>query len=103
MPVVDIDFIPERDVLVTFRRWSSKGSLKDFIHKCSPTGLYEKKYTSVAKLPLERIALFGRQILEALSFMQARGYPYGHLHCGNVIVEEGACWYDSTPGPLPAR
>lgn len=102
MPVVDVDFIPERDVLVTFRRWSSKGSLKDFMHKTSPNGLYEKKYASVAKLSPERIALFGRQILEGLIFMRERGYPYGHLHSGNVIVEDGACWcvsYSSRAAP----
>jgi hypothetical protein len=67
--VLDIDFIPERDVLVTFRRFAPKGSLKDFIHKTSPSGVYDKKYASIAKLPLERIALFGRQILEVFQVL----------------------------------
>ncbi len=58
--------------------------------------------------------MFGRQILEVwattscavfnykilnkvnhsqgLSFLQSKGFPYGHLHTGNVIMDEGAIY-----------
>ena len=33
------------------------------------------------------IALAGRQLLEAMVFLQDRGFPYGHLHSGNIMVD----------------
>lgn len=36
----------------------------------------------------------GRQILEALLFLRERGFPaHGHLHSGNVILQNGVARY----------
>ena len=77
--------------MVTFRRWSPKGSLKDFIHKSAPTGLYEKKYASVAKLPLERIALFGRQILEVCVSLSKAYSRRVSTSCASVAFHTVTC------------
>lgn len=37
-----------------------------------------------------QVQRLGRQILEALLFLQERGFPpFGHLHSGNVIIQNG--------------
>lgn len=37
---------------------------------------------------------FGRHILEALLFLRERGIPsHGHLHSGNVILQNGVARY----------
>jgi PX domain-containing protein kinase-like protein len=33
--------------------------------------------------------MYGRQILEALRFLHSKGLPHGHVHAGNVIVQDG--------------
>jgi len=41
-------------------------------------------------LPLLQVQRLGRQILEALLFLQEKGFPpFGHLHSGNVIIQNG--------------
>jgi hypothetical protein len=62
--VVDCDFLPDRDSLVIIRPFNSTGSLKDYMHKAHPKDAYSKKYRKLSPLPLERVALFGRHILE---------------------------------------
>jgi PX domain-containing protein kinase-like protein len=43
-----------------------------------------------AGLPLSQVQRLGRQILEALVFLKERGFtPYGHLHSGNIILQNG--------------
>jgi len=82
----------ERDSLIVIRHFASKdGSLKDFMHKSDPRDDYSRKYTKLSRLPPERVALFGRQILEGLLFLREKGIPFGHLSSSNVIVEEGVC------------
>jgi hypothetical protein len=41
-------------------------------------------------LRMEKIAKFGRQILEGLKYIQSLALPYYHLHTGNVIIFNGA-------------
>jgi len=45
----------------------------------------------MSKITVDRIAVFGRQILEGLIYLRDNGIPYGHLHTGNVIIEDGVC------------
>jgi hypothetical protein len=46
-------------------------------------------------LPTDAIRMFGRQVLEALAYFRSIGYPYFHLHSGNVIIHENrACLTD---------
>eukprot|EP01094_Clydonella_sp_ATCC50884_P001574 TRINITY_DN11189_c0_g1_i1.p1 TRINITY_DN11189_c0_g1~~TRINITY_DN11189_c0_g1_i1.p1 ORF type:complete len:473 (-),score=111.99 TRINITY_DN11189_c0_g1_i1:30-1448(-) len=92
MPTLEADFLPGRDLLLTFRPYSKKeGSLKDRIHRVKPHKRYDEKYTRGTALKPKQIATFGRQILEGLLFFQLHDYPYPHLHCGNVIVLNGVC------------
>ncbi|XP_044264656.1 PX domain-containing protein kinase-like protein [Tribolium madens] len=66
------------------------GSLRDLLCGAKPRQSFLKKYGNPkGHKPLEvsQVALYGRQILEALKFLMDKGLPYGHLHTGNVIVE----------------
>jgi PX domain-containing protein kinase-like protein len=50
------------------------------------------KYAQKASgMPLTQLQRIARQILEALIFLKNKGFPtYGHLHSGNVILQNGA-------------
>ncbi|RDD47204.1 PX domain-containing protein kinase-like protein [Trichoplax sp. H2] len=79
---------------VIIRNFSMQGSLRDYICKTKIKQHYIKKYANPKlyhALPLPEIKTFGRQILEALKFLQSRGWPYGHLHTGNVLLEGNVC------------
>ena len=48
-----------------------------------------------------QVQRLGRQILEALLFLQERGFPpFGHLHSGNVIIQNGVARYDNNDDQL---
>ncbi|CAG5120711.1 unnamed protein product, partial [Candidula unifasciata] len=79
---------------MTIRDFVERGSLRDVICKCKPKGTYLNKYSNpktVLQLDFETVKTFGRQILEALKFLQEKGFPYGHLHAGNVMVVNNTC------------
>lgn len=43
---------------------------------------------------MSQVQRLGRQILEALLFLRERGFPsHGHLHSGNVILQNGVARY----------
>jgi len=90
-PLIDFDYITDRQVLAAFRNFNPKGTLKDFIHAAHPKDEYSKKYRNMSKITVDRIAVFGRQILEGLIYLRDIGIPNGHLHTGNVIIEDGIC------------
>ncbi|XP_063796945.1 PX domain-containing protein kinase-like protein isoform X2 [Pseudophryne corroboree] len=76
------------------RPFNEKGTLKDLIYKAKPKDPFLKKYCNPRKiqgLELQQIKTFGRQILEVLKFLQDRGFPYGHLHASNVMLEGETC------------
>jgi len=75
-----------RDRSILVRDWVPKGTLKDFIHQSNPRLEYPRKYTKAYPLNEKIIANFGRQILEALYFLEIQGYPFYHLHSGNILV-----------------
>eukprot|EP01127_Copromyxa_protea_P017149 TRINITY_DN518_c0_g1_i2.p1 TRINITY_DN518_c0_g1~~TRINITY_DN518_c0_g1_i2.p1 ORF type:complete len:394 (-),score=121.90 TRINITY_DN518_c0_g1_i2:19-1200(-) len=87
----DSDILFDDKQIVTLTLFCNKGSLKDEIYSCEPTNDWEKKYNpkNARKLSTGTIAKYGRQILEALLFLQKSGFPYTHLHTGNVIVKNG--------------
>lgn len=67
-----------------------RGSLRDLLCGARPHNSFLKKYGNPKghrPLPAHQVALYGRQILEALRFMQTKGLPYGHLHTGNLAVD----------------
>lgn len=51
---------------------------------------YKEKSTALTLLHIQG---YGRQILEALQFLHDRGIIYGHLHSGNVILQNGVARY----------
>jgi len=76
------------------RSFHPAGTLKDLLYKAKPLTSNLKKYgSSKVRCPLEfnDIKRCGRQLLEALKFLTDKGWPYGHLHVGNVIVEGQSC------------
>ncbi|XP_013870781.1 PX domain-containing protein kinase-like protein [Austrofundulus limnaeus] len=76
------------------RSFSESGSLRDHLCKVKPRENYLKKYSNPKKsqgLELERIKLYGRQILEGLKLLHDGGVFFGHLHASNVVVEDGVC------------
>lgn len=72
------------------RSFNKNGSLRDLLCGAKPKQSFMKKYGNPKghkQLSTEEIALYGRQILEALKFLQEKGFPYGHLHSGNIVIE----------------
>ncbi|XP_063072255.1 PX domain-containing protein kinase-like protein isoform X2 [Engraulis encrasicolus] len=76
------------------RMFNDKGTLRDHICKVKPKEPFLKKYCRPKKiqgLELQQIKTYGRQILEALKFLHDKGFPYGHLHASNVLLEDDTC------------
>ncbi|KAK7503656.1 hypothetical protein BaRGS_00005195, partial [Batillaria attramentaria] len=71
------------------------GSLRDMICRCKPKGHYLRKYCNpkqVYPLTMGQVQNFGRQVLETLKFLHDKGFPYGHLHAGNIaVIDGGTC------------
>ncbi|XP_056643360.1 PX domain-containing protein kinase-like protein [Diorhabda carinulata] len=66
------------------------GTLRDLLSGAKPRQSFLKKYGNPKghkTLTAEQISLYGRQILEALKFLHDKGLPYGHLHTGNIIID----------------
>ncbi|XP_044737833.1 slowpoke-binding protein isoform X2 [Chrysoperla carnea] len=92
-PVLDLEFTETADDIyaVLVMPFNSKGSLKDLIYRSSWQNDWTLKYGERGDgLPLSQVQRLGRQILEALLFLKDRGFPpYGHLHSGNIILQNG--------------
>jgi len=118
MPVSRCEYMIEQGKAVTVRRYESKGSLRDQVYRVrlvhsfvlsigrslgrsllhqqsTPRYTYDYKYKSGGRaLGAKEIALYGRQVLEALSYLEHIGFPYPHLHSGNVILnDKKVCMY----------
>ncbi|XP_059400046.1 PX domain-containing protein kinase-like protein isoform X5 [Carassius carassius] len=79
---------------LVIRVFSEKGTLRDHICKVKSKEPFLKKYCNPKKiqgLEQQQIQTYGRQILEALKFLHDKGFPYGHLHASNVLIEEDTC------------
>lgn len=75
------------------RPWFPQGSLRDRIHQTKPQGNSLVKYSSDKFIPIEQTdcAVYGRQILEALLFLHEKGIGHGHLHTGNLVIDNNVC------------
>lgn len=84
---------------VVIHPYSAMGSLRDLIYssadwkkkKITPKSKHSDKYNFAAggkPLDVPIIAKLGRQILEALFYLYLHGFPYPHLHTGNVLINE---------------
>ncbi|XP_066554321.1 PX domain-containing protein kinase-like protein isoform X2 [Amia ocellicauda] len=79
---------------LVIRVFSEKGTLRDHICKAKPKEPFLKKYCNPKKiqgLELQQIRTYGRQILEVLKFLHEKGFPYGHLHASNVLLDGDTC------------
>jgi hypothetical protein len=102
MPVVDLMFFPETETqapgasspplsLGVFRSVAAWGSLRDVLHSGADPALpIEKKYAAARRLgsplPQDRLALYGRQILEAIVFLQSVWVSCAGVTTSNVLV-----------------
>ncbi|XP_063874484.1 slowpoke-binding protein-like isoform X2 [Scylla paramamosain] len=92
-PVLDVDFanISSHTYIVTIIPHNNKGTLKDLIYRSHWQDDWVEKYQQRSSgLPVGQVQRLGRQVLEALLFLQDRGFPpCGHLHSGNVVLQNG--------------
>ncbi|XP_044738700.1 PX domain-containing protein kinase-like protein [Chrysoperla carnea] len=75
---------------LTVRKFGKNGSLRDLLCGAKPKQSFLKKYGNPKghkPLTERQIIIFSRQILETLSFLHEKGVPYGHLHTGNIFIE----------------
>ena len=94
-PVVKSDYHAERNKALVFREWRYRGSVKDLIYRTNAKNTYDKKYgpgRSGKALSLEAVALYGRQILEALHYLDRLGFCFPHLTSANVLVSDDKRW-----------
>ncbi|KAF2074987.1 hypothetical protein CYY_003726 [Polysphondylium violaceum] len=91
VPLV-VDFIQDKSVGVSIRPFYAKGSLRDYIHQAKPkNGTYSQRYETHFSLNEKIISKFGRQILEGLLFLKENNFPYFHLNCGNILLDDSTC------------
>ena len=78
---------------MTFREVREKGSVRDLVWKKSPfSSSFHSKYSGRGNpLTEARIRAWGRHVLEGLNYLRLKGFPPGHTHCGNIIVENNIC------------
>ncbi|XP_032237029.1 slowpoke-binding protein isoform X2 [Nematostella vectensis] len=93
LPILSIDVMLDREMVIIIQPYSPAGSLKDIIYGSRPTSPWLEKYEFKGKgLTVLQIKNYGRQILEALIYLQERGLPScSHVHSGNVYLIDGAC------------
>ncbi|XP_055626068.1 PX domain-containing protein kinase-like protein isoform X2 [Toxorhynchites rutilus septentrionalis] len=91
--IAPIEYITSNDSgALVIRKFYKQGSLKDVLCAASPCNPFLSKYGSPkgrAPLPLKELALYARQILEAIRFLHSKGMACGHVHCGNVLIVDG--------------
>lgn len=66
---------------LTIRKLHKEGSLKDMLCGSQPLNSFSTKYGNTKgrlALPVHELALYSRQILEALMFLHSNGIPYGN-------------------------
>ncbi|CAI8020282.1 Slowpoke-binding protein [Geodia barretti] len=88
-----VDYLPEHSSVVMVMTFFPQGSLKDLIYKRQPTLEWSEKYSIRRRgLPPATVALYGRQILEALRILYRKGFPpLGNLQSGNVFIDGSVC------------
>ncbi|GFR64436.1 pX domain-containing protein kinase-like protein [Elysia marginata] len=77
------------------------GSLRDAICRSKLKNNYMKKYCTPKQFvppDINFVKHSGRQLLEALKFLHDKGFPYGHLHTGNVFIRNKCCQLSGLEG-----
>ncbi|XP_013099649.2 PX domain-containing protein kinase-like protein isoform X1 [Stomoxys calcitrans] len=74
---------------LVIRKFHKHGTLKDILCMATPKNPFLSKYGNPKgrmALSMKQVAVYGKQILEVLIFLHSKGYPYGHLHSGNIVI-----------------
>ncbi|XP_005182744.1 PX domain-containing protein kinase-like protein isoform X2 [Musca domestica] len=74
---------------LVIRKFHKHGSLKDILCMATPKNPFLSKYGNPkgrTALSMKQVAIYGKQILDVLIFLHSKGYPYGHLHSGNIVI-----------------
>ncbi|XP_017025061.1 PX domain-containing protein kinase-like protein isoform X2 [Drosophila kikkawai] len=74
---------------LVIRKFHKHGTLKDVLCMATPKNPFLSKYGNPkgrTALSMKQVATYGKQILEALIFLHSKGYAYGHLHSGNIVI-----------------
>jgi PX domain-containing protein kinase-like protein len=91
-PCEDVNFLRDKQLLVTVHKFVEKGSLKDLVYgKQNPKERFAAKYRRENCRPLRPkvIRTFGRHILEALSALNAKGIVCDSLKASNILLDNG--------------
>lgn len=79
--IMPIECVSTNDSGALFiRQFYGRGSLKDLLCGSSPKNPFLSKYGNPkgrGPMPIRDIAIYGRQILEALRFLHSKGMPFG--------------------------
>lgn len=79
--IMPIEHVSTNDSGALFiRNFYGRGSLKDLLCGSSPKNPFLSKYGNPkgrGPMPIRDIAIYGRQILEALRFLHSKGMPFG--------------------------
>lgn len=54
-------------------------------------------------MPVHLIKRLGKQVLDALFYLYVHGFPFPHLHAGNVLINGENVWYVSRVAHLGNR
>jgi PX domain-containing protein kinase-like protein len=92
-PTIGADYIEEKKLVVVFRDVESKGTLRDLLFQSKWSRLFSEKYTTKRGTTFSetRVCTWGRHILEGIMALRVKGFPPGHIHAGNVVVENNVC------------
>ncbi|XP_034477790.1 PX domain-containing protein kinase-like protein [Drosophila innubila] len=74
---------------LVIRKFHKHGTLKDVLCMATPKNPFLSKYGNPkgrTALSMKQVATYGKQILDALIFLHSKGYAYGHLHSGNIVI-----------------
>jgi hypothetical protein len=92
LPVLSLGLIPGNEKALVFRPFCTLGSVRDLLHKAkTPVGRAAAKYAKGGCVGLNerQVALFGRQILQGLCYLQQLGLVRGCLCC---VVARPSDW-----------
>lgn len=91
-PNLDVIHSASLQRLIVIKKFVQEGSLRDLIYKAHPLENHMKKYSSKGTaLPLKKIRIYGRQILEGLLALQKVNISFPHLSTANILVENDIC------------
>lgn len=91
--MTEFDYVVDQNFVVIIQPLCPKGSLKDVIYQTNYGTPWVEKYRVKGRgLRLEQVARYGKQILQGLLFMEQKEFPpHGHLHTGNIMINNGVC------------